>query len=101
MTLKDLKILTDALINLGDFMEANSDGDESGISNEIGEKYNQAMSIIDKERYRLYLRNALAKNKRKLKNKQFGIVYIDKHGRQSQVFSSDSTTKFIDKSKKN
>ena len=42
-----------------------------------------------------------AKNKRKLKNKQFGIVYIDKYGRQSQVFSSDSATKFIDKSKKN
>ena len=70
MTLKDLKILTEALINLGDFMEANSEGDESGISNEIGGKYNQAMSIIDKERYRLYLRNALAKNKRKRKNKQ-------------------------------
>ena len=42
-----------------------------------------------------------AKNKRKLKNKQFGIVYIDKYGRQSPVFNSDSTTKFIDKSKKN
>ena len=70
MTLNDLKILTNALISLGDFMEANSEGDESGISNEIGGKYNQAMSIIDKERYRLYLRNALAKNKRKRKNKQ-------------------------------
>jgi len=70
MTLKDLKILTDALISLGDFMEANSDSDESGIRNEMVEKYSQAISTIDKEIYRLYLRNALARNKRKRKNKQ-------------------------------
>ena len=64
MTLKELQIVHEAMVGLMDFAHGNCDGDESGIYNEISEKYSQAKAVIDKERHKLYLRNALAKAKR-------------------------------------
>ena len=67
MTLKELQILHETLIDLMDFVEANSDGDKSGVYDEIALKYSQSITLISKERYKLHLRNALARNKRKRK----------------------------------
>ena len=67
MTLKDLQIIHEAMVDLMDFAHGNCDGDESGIYNDMSEKYSEAKEILDKEKYKLYLRNALAKAKRKRK----------------------------------
>lgn len=67
MKLKDLRAIADALQSLGDFATSNSDADESGIADEMGEKYNEAMRLIDEEKYRIFLRNAKAKIKRERK----------------------------------
>jgi hypothetical protein len=67
MKLKDLDKIANALHSLGDFAEANSGGDESGIGNEMAEQYNECIKLIDAEKYRIYLRNAKAKIKRERK----------------------------------
>ena len=65
MKLKDLKYLSDTLNSLGDFVESNSGGDESGIADEMSEQYNSSIKIIENEKYRNYLRNEKVKLKRK------------------------------------
>lgn len=67
MKLKDLRTIAGALQSLGDFAISNSDADESGIADEMGEQYNEAMRLIDEEKYRIFLRNAKAKIKRERK----------------------------------
>tara|TARA_R110002167_G_scaffold341787_1_gene550317 strand:- start:13 stop:216 length:204 start_codon:yes stop_codon:yes gene_type:complete len=67
MKLKDLQKISDALHSLGDFAESNSGSDETGIASEMSEMFNEAMKIIDDEKYKNYLRNAIARNKRKAK----------------------------------
>lgn len=67
MKLKDLNKVSDALHSLGDFAESNSDSDETGIANEMAELFNEAIKIIEAEKYKNYLRNAIARNKRKAK----------------------------------
>ena len=64
MKLKDLYKLQNAIIDLGDFAEANTDGDESGIGDELALKHNEAIKIINKEMESIYLRNAKARLKR-------------------------------------
>lgn len=65
MNLRDLQIISEALLSLSDFAESNSDGDESGIAEEMAKHYNKAIKIVDHEKYKIYLRNAKAKIKRK------------------------------------
>ena len=67
MKLKDLQKISETLHSLGDFVQSNSDSDESGIPDEMGELFNEAMKIVDAEKYKNYLRNAIARNKRKSK----------------------------------
>jgi len=67
MKLKDLQTIANTLRNLGDFASTNSDGDESGIAQEMDLDYNKAMQLIDEEKYKIYLRNAKSKIKRERK----------------------------------
>ena len=67
MKLKDLRKINETLQSLSDFAESNSDADESGIAEEMAIAYNECIKLIDEEKYKIYLRNAKAKNKRKTK----------------------------------
>ncbi len=90
MNLKDLKILRQALVELYDFATSNCDGDESGIYEEMSKSFAEASNIIQHEKYKIYLKNAKAKVKRKRKctstilpevqeiAKNLGIKGIDK-----------------------
>lgn len=69
MTLNDLQAIYVTLLDFSDFVSANSNGEESGISEELDVQYSQAMEIIKQERYKLYLRNAKQKTRRKLVTK--------------------------------
>ena len=67
MKLKDLQTLQEALVDLYDFASSNCDGDESGIYEEMSERFSKASDIIRDEKFKNYLRNAKAKIKRKRK----------------------------------
>ena len=43
-------LLSDAIHSLGDFAQSNSDSDESGIADEMGELFNEAMKIVEAEK---------------------------------------------------
>ena len=65
MTLKDLQKLKEAIVDLQDFVEGNCDADESGIYEILTEQCSISKEIIEAEQYKNYLKNAIAKNKRK------------------------------------
>ena len=67
MKLKDLHKLKEAIVDLQDFVEGNCDADESGIYERMTEQCSIAKNIIEDEKYKIYLKNAIARNKRKLK----------------------------------
>ena len=64
MKLKDLQTIKEALVDLYDFAASNCDGDESGIYEEMSERFSNASDIIEAEKFKNYLRNAKAKIKR-------------------------------------
>ena len=64
MKLKDLQKIADTLLSFNDFAESNSDEDKSGIAEEMNLAYSDCIEIIDAAKYKIYLRNAKAKNKR-------------------------------------
>ena len=53
-------------MELGDFVEANTDGDKSGIGDELLREYNKSIKILHDEEFKLRHRNAKVKLKRKL-----------------------------------
>ena len=61
MTLKELAVLQSTLVELQAFAEGNTDGDESGIYQEMMIEYSVAMKIVKAEQFKIYLRNAKAK----------------------------------------
>lgn len=67
MTLKELQKVREALIDLYDFMLENTDLDESGIRQENATSYYEALKILQQEQYKLFLRNAKARLRRKTK----------------------------------
>lgn len=67
MNLKELQKLTDVIVDLQDFVEGNCDGDESGIYERMTEQCGVAKKIIYDAKFKIYLKNAKAKNKRKTK----------------------------------
>lgn len=67
MKLSDLRKISDLLHHFNDFFTTNSDGDETGLSEETEEMYLEVKEIINNEFYKIHLRNELAKVKRKYK----------------------------------
>lgn len=65
MKLKELREVKELLDELWDFFTTNSDGDETGIQKEVGEKYRRCKEHIGNDFYKLHLRNELQKNRRK------------------------------------
>jgi len=65
MNLKELKQLKKTIMDLSDFFEENSDGEIIGLHKEYESLVQKAYVIIEKEQYKLHLRNALARCKRK------------------------------------
>lgn len=57
-------------MSMADFIEANSGADESGIGEELSKQYDVSMRIINDEKYKIRLRNAVAKRIRNLKKNQ-------------------------------
>jgi len=69
MNLKELRKLNSLIANYYDFFVGNADGDESGLYDETVKEINQANKILEKEFYKIHLRNSLAKAKRKQNKK--------------------------------
>lgn len=67
MTLDELYQIRDTLHDNWDFISSNTDSDETGLQEEMGERYGEAIEALDKEIKRIHLRNALARAKRKCK----------------------------------
>jgi len=67
MKLKDLQTINETLVDLYDFAAANCDGDESGIYEEMSERFSKASDIIQAEKFKNYLKNEKARVKRKRK----------------------------------
>jgi hypothetical protein len=67
MNLKDLRKLKGVIIDLQDFVTGNCDADESGIYEKLTEQSYIAKEIIEAEQHKIYLKNSIAKNKRKRK----------------------------------
>ena len=67
MKLKDLNTLKGILVDYQDFFMQHADGDESGLIEETRTELKKAHKIIEDEKYKNYLRNAIARNKRKAK----------------------------------
>jgi len=68
MTLKELKQIKETLIDLYDFFAHNASADESGLRAYINESFQESVGLVEKEQYRLHLRNALSCGKRKIRN---------------------------------
>jgi hypothetical protein len=69
MKLTELQVIRETLMDLHAFVVANSDGDESGIFEELDNAYSEAQELVKKEIYRLHLRNAKASIIRKRKKR--------------------------------
>ena len=67
MKLKELREVDLLLRYLWDFFSTNADGDESGLIEDVSEKYRTVNSYIRDEFYKIHLRNAIKRNRRKLK----------------------------------
>ena len=65
MRIKDIIKVHNALIDAADFVASNSDGDESGIREELLNEFDLCKKLLQKEKERIYLNNA----KQKLKNR--------------------------------
>jgi len=65
MKIKDIIKVQHAIIGAVDFIASNSDGDESGIREEMLEDLDNCDKLLQKEKERIYLYNA----KQKLKNR--------------------------------
>ena len=67
MNLKGLQKLNEVIVDLQDFVEGNCDGDQSGIYERMTEQCSIAKKIIYDAKYKIHLKNAMAKIKRKSK----------------------------------
>jgi hypothetical protein len=67
MTLKELRDINNILSELWDFFGTNSDGDETGLNEELSVKYGKAQKAISDEFYKIHLRNEKQKVLRKFK----------------------------------
>lgn len=67
MKIKELEEVSDLLHEFWDFFTSNSDFDETGLQEELGEKYVKVKKYISDEFFKLHLRNELQKVRRKLK----------------------------------
>lgn len=65
MKVKDIIRIQNAIIDAVDFISSNSDGDESGIREELLNEFDLCDKLLQKEKERIYLNNA----KQKLKNR--------------------------------
>jgi hypothetical protein len=65
MKIKDLIRIQCAIIDAVDFISSNSDGDESGIREQLLNEFDNCDTLLQKEKERIYLKNA----KQKLKNR--------------------------------
>lgn len=67
MKVKDIIKVQHAISSVVDFIASNSDGDESGIREEMLNDLDLCDKLLRKEKERIYLNNA----KQKLKNKKY------------------------------
>jgi hypothetical protein len=67
MTLDELYQIRDTLHDNWDFISSNTDSDETGLQEEMGNRYVEAIDVLDKEIKRIHLINALARVKKKRK----------------------------------
>ena len=65
MNLKELRILKSFITDYYDFFTSNADADESGLYEETLNEINEVNKILEKYFYKIHLRNALAKIKRR------------------------------------
>jgi len=69
MKLKELREVNDILHDLWDFFTSNADGDETGLVEEMSQKYEIVHNIIHKEFESLHKRNAIKKIKLEIKKR--------------------------------
>ena len=67
MKVKDIIKIQNALIDAVDFIASNSDGDESGIRDELLNEFDSCDKLLQKEKERIYLNNALKKARKSIK----------------------------------
>jgi hypothetical protein len=56
--------IQDALSQAADFVSSNSDSDKSGLGLEMVNEFSELRTIIQKEKHRIYFRNAKARLKK-------------------------------------
>ena len=70
MKLKELRQIHSFISDLWDFFITNSDGDETGLVQEVEKEYVKTKKIIRDEFFKLHLRNSMQREKSKFnKNK--------------------------------
>jgi hypothetical protein len=88
MTLKELHQIRVTLVDNWDFISSNTDSDESEIGEEMGYSYVKAMKSVDKEANRIYLKNAIARERRK-RNDAHKLI------EESILIATQATAKFL------
>ena len=67
MKLKELRQIHSFISDLWDFFITNSDGDETGLVQEVEKEYVKTKKIIRDEFFKLHLRNSMQREKIKFK----------------------------------
>lgn len=93
MKVKDIIRVQNAIIDAVDFIASNSDGDESGIREELLNEFDLCDKLLQKEKERIYLKNA----KQKLKNRthnfnRFFLRAIEKNRLRKKGHLNDKPT---------
>jgi exoribonuclease R len=71
-----------------DFISSNTDSDESGVREEMGERYTESIKSVNKEVKRIYLKNAIARGRRK-RNDAHKLI------EESILIATQATAKFL------
>ncbi|PWN60013.1 hypothetical protein [Chryseobacterium oncorhynchi] len=70
MKTKDLIDIKETLVELWDFFTSNSDGDETGLLEEIQDKYSNSLKVVRKELDSKYLKSEVSKLVRKARKEE-------------------------------